>query len=150
MISRTRLAGSLLGLTLLAGVAACSSHVAAAGAGAGAAYYLTNRGAEGMATGSFDEVTQNSITVMERMGITRTDPDLNEQDGDERELKGTIEDMDVVIELERRTDTNTLVQVTAKKSEVNYEKDFAQRIVQEIVEFSGAPTATPVETDTMP
>ena len=148
-MTRLRLAGSLLGLTLLAGGAAgCSSHVAAAGAGAGAAYYITNRGAEGMATGSFDQVTQNAIAVMDRMGIERTDPDVNEQDGDERELKGRYQDMDVVIELERRTDTNTLVQVTAKKSEVNYEKDFAQRVVQEIVEFSTDPVAAPVQADT--
>ena len=148
MISRPRLAGSLLGLTLLAGAVGCSTHAAAAGAGAGAAYYLTNRGAEGMATGSFDQVTQNALAVMDRMGIERTDPDVNEQDGDERELKGRYQDMDVVIELERRTDTNTLVQVTAKKSEVNYEKDFAQRVVQEIVEFSTDPTAAPVPADT--
>ena len=148
-MKRLKLAGSLLGLTLLAGGAAgCSSHVAAAGAGAGAAYYLTNRGAEGVATGSFDQVTQNALAVMERMGITRTDPDVNEQDGDERELKGTYQDMDVVIELERRDESSTLVQVTASKNAVNYEKDVAQRIVQEIVEFSTDPAdaATPADT----
>jgi hypothetical protein len=101
-----------------------------------------------MATGSFDQVTQNALAVMDRMGIERTDPDVNEQDGDERELKGRYQDMDVVIELERRTDTNTLVQVTAKKSEVNYEKDFAQRVVQEIVEFSTSPDVAPTPADT--
>lgn len=148
MNSRLKLAGSLLGLTLLAGTAACSSHVAAAGAGAGAAYYLTNRGAEGVATGSFDQVTENAIAVMNRMGIERTDPDVNEQDGDERELKGRYQDMDVVIELERRDENSTLVQVTAKKSEVNYEKDFAQQVVQEIVEFSSDPSAVRTQADT--
>ena len=148
MNSRLKLAGSLLGLTLLAGAAGCSSHVAAAGAGAGAAYYLTNRGAEGVATGSFDQVTDNAIAVMNRMGIERTDPDVNEQDGDERELKGRYQDMDVVIELERRDDNSTLVQVTAKKSEVNYEKDFAQQIVRDIVEFSADPSAATAPADT--
>lgn len=138
---RLKLAGSLLGLTLLAGAAGCSSHVAAVGAGAGAAYYLTNRGAEGLAQGSFDQVTANALAVMQRMNIERTDPDVNEQDGDERELKGTYQDMDVVIELERRDENTTLVQVTAKKSEVNYEKDFAQEIVRQIVEYSSSDEA---------
>lgn len=139
MISRLRLAGSLFGLTLLAGAAGCSSHVAAAGAGAGAAYYLTNRGAEGVANGSVDEVARNSVAVMQRLGISTNESQLS-QTGDERELTGTFEGEDVTVELERQDDSNVVVEVATD------DKDFAQRIVQEIVEFSGSPEVMPADT----
>lgn len=139
MISRIRLAGSVLGLTMLAGVAGCSSHVATAAAGAGAAYYLTNRGAEGVASGSVDEVTRNAFNVMQDLGISTNESQLS-QTGDKRELSGTINGDDVTVELERQDESNVVVDVSTG------DKDLAQRIVQEVVEASGSPTVAPADT----
>ena len=143
-MTRLRLAGSLLGLTLLAGgVAGCSSHAAAAGAGAGAAYYMTRDGAaEGLASGSMDQVSRNADAVVQRMGISTAGAEFAQQTGDEREISGSINGEDVTISLEREDDGNTKVTVSTD------DDDLAQRIVQDIVEYSAAPMAAPSPADT--
>ena len=62
------------------------------------------------------------------------------QAGKAVQLTGTIDGEDVTIELERQDDSNVVVEVATD------DKDFAQRIVQEIVEFSGSPMVTPADT----
>jgi hypothetical protein len=117
--------------------------VAAAGAGAGAAYYMTRDGAvEGLASGSIDQVATNADVVAQRLGISTAGAQLAQQTGDEREITGTIQGEEVSIELERENDNNTKISVSTD------DEDLARRIVQDIVEFSADPVATPVPADT--
>ena len=131
MTGKTGLAALALALAA-AGGTACSSHAGAAAAGAGAAYYLTSRGAEGFAEGNMDQVAARIPGVMSSMGITPSGTE-NNSGGAEREFKGTVNGMDVNIELEKKTETQTLVQVTASTGTLRYDKDYARQVVERIV-----------------
>jgi peroxiredoxin family protein len=121
-----------LALALILPTTGCLAATAAA-AGAGAGIYLTSRGAESMVESSVGQVATRAREVMSEESIV-IDESNTEKGGDKREIKGKKGDLDVTIEMERKTDKTTRVEVTARKNVAEWDKDYAQHILQRIVE----------------
>lgn len=120
-------------LALVAALAApASACLAAAAAGAGAGIYLTSRGAESLVEGSVDDVAARAEAVMADMGIVK-DAESSESGGDERELKGKKGDLDVTIQMKRESPTTTKVEVTARENVAEWDKEYAQQVLERIV-----------------
>jgi hypothetical protein len=120
-------------LVALAAVLPMTGCLAAAAAGAGAGIYLTSRGAESLVDGPIDQVAIRARTVMNAEGIV-PDASSTENGGDKRELKGKKGDLDVTIQMEQQSDKTTRVEVTARKNLAEWDKDYAQQVLQRIVE----------------
>lgn len=120
-------------LALVLPTTACMAAAAAAGAGAG--IYLTSRGAESMVESPIDQVASRARAVMSEEGIV-PDASSTEKGGDKRELKGKKGDLDVTIDMERKSDKVTRVEVTARKNLAEWDKEYAQQLIQRIVEKS--------------
>lgn len=119
-----------LALALVLPNTGCLAAAAAAGAGAG--IYLTTRGAESMVASSVDQVATRARQVMNEEGIV---PDASsvEKGGDKRELKGKKGDLDITIDMERKDPKTTRVEVTARKNLAEWDKDYAQHLLEKIV-----------------
>jgi len=122
-----------LALALVLPMAGCVAAAAAAGAGAG--IYLTTRGAESLVDNSIDQVAQRAQAVMNEEGIV-PDASSTESGGDKREFKGKKGDLDVTIEMERKSPTTTRVEVTARKNLAEWDKEYAQQLLSRIVQKS--------------
>jgi hypothetical protein len=107
--------------------------LAAAAAGAGAGIYLTSRGAESLVEGSVDQVATRARAVMNEEGIV-PDASSTEDGGNKREFKGKKGDLDITIEMEQKSDKTTRVEVSARKNLAEWDKEYAQRLLQRIVE----------------
>jgi hypothetical protein len=107
--------------------------LAAAAAGAGAGIYLTSRGAESIVEGSPEQIAARARAVMSEEGIV-PDASSTESGGDKRELKGKKGDLDVTFEIERKDDKTARVEVAARKNLAEWDKDYAQKLLQKIVE----------------
>jgi hypothetical protein len=118
-------------LALVLPSTACLAAAAAAGAGAG--IYLTSRGAESLVESSIDNVAGRARAVMNEEGIV-PDAASMEKSGDTRELKGKKGDLNVTIQMERKSATTTRVEVAARKNLAQWDKDYAQQLLQKIVE----------------
>jgi hypothetical protein len=112
-------------------VMGCMAGAAAAGAGAG--IYLTTRGAESIVGGSIADVAARAQAVMTEEGIVAEDA-KTEDGGDKREFKGKKGDLDVTIEMKRESDKTTRVEVTARESLAEWDKEYAQQLLSRIVE----------------
>jgi hypothetical protein len=119
-----------LALALVLPTTGCLAAAAAAGAGAG--IYLTTRGAESMVASSPDQVATHARQVMSEEAIV-PDAASSENGGDKRQLKGKKGDLDVTIEIERKDPKTTRVEVTARKNLAEWDKDYAQHLLQKIV-----------------
>jgi len=62
------------------------------------------------------------------------DASSTENGGNKRELKGKKGDLDVTIEMEQKTDKTTRVEVSARKNVAEWDKEYAQQVLQRIVE----------------
>jgi hypothetical protein len=122
-----------LALALVLPMAGCVAAAAAAGAGAGV--YLTTRGAESLIDNSIDQVATRAQAVMSEEGIV-PDASSTEQGGDKREFKGKKGDLDVTIQLERKSPTTTRVEVTARKNAAEWDKEYGQQLLSRIVQKS--------------
>jgi hypothetical protein len=122
-------------LVALALVLPMTGCLAAAAAGAGAGIYLTSRGAESLVDGPIDQIATRARNVMNAEGIV-PDASSTENGGDKRELKGKKGDLDVTIQMEEKSDKTTRVEVTARKNLAEWDKDYAQQVLQRIVEKS--------------
>ena len=118
---------------LLLALSSSACVAAAAGAGAAGAIYLTSRGAESVVEGSVDDLAGRAKAVMGEMQIV-ADAESTEQGGDKREFKGKKGDLDVTVKLERQSPTTTKVEVTAQKNLAEWDKDYAQQILERIVQ----------------
>ena len=118
---------------LLLALSSSACVAAAAGAGAAGAIYLTSRGAESVVEGSVDDLAGRAKAVMGEMQIVE-DAESTEQGGDKREFKGKKGDLDVTVKLERQSATTTKVEVTAQKNLAEWDKDYAQQILERIVQ----------------
>jgi hypothetical protein len=118
---------------LLLALSSSACVAAAAGAGAAGAIYLTSRGAESVVEGSVDDLAGRAKAVMGEMQIV-ADAESTKEGGDKREFKGKKGDLDVTVKLERQSPTSTKVEVTAQKNLAEWDKDYAQQILQRIVE----------------
>lgn len=119
----------MLGLVLP--TAGCVAAAAAAGAGAGV--YLTTRGAESMVEGSVSDLSARARAVLNEEGIVLDESNM-ESGGDKREFKGKKGDLDVTIQLERKSGSTTRVEVTARKNLAEWDKEYAQQLLSRIVE----------------
>ena len=120
---------SLLGL---AGVQAGCVAATAAAAGAGTGIYLTSRGAESAVKGSVDQVEQRARAVLQKEGVNITGT-KTEESGAKRELSGTKGDLEITVSMERQDSGMTKAEVSARKNLVTWDKDYAQKLLGEIV-----------------
>jgi hypothetical protein len=120
----------ILAMALVLPLTGC---LAAAAAGAGAGIYLTSRGAESLVEGSIDQLAARARTLMSDEGIV-PDASSTEDGGTKRELKGKKGDLDVTFELEQKSDNTTRVEVSARKNLAEWDKDYAQKLLQKLVE----------------
>ena len=126
---------STVGLGLVAAAAAFlpGCFVAAAGAGAGSAIYLTTRGAESLVDASVSDVARAVDRTYDEMGI-RVTGTKSEKSGAEREVKGEQGELDITTQFEREATGSTKIEVSARKNFAEWDKDFAKRVLEKIVE----------------
>jgi hypothetical protein len=62
------------------------------------------------------------------------DESVVQKGGDKRTFKGKKGDLDVTIDLERKTSTTTRVEVTARKNLAEWDKDYAQQLLSRIIQ----------------
>ena len=125
-----RIALSLI--LVLSTLAAGGCFLVAAGAGAAGAIAYTNRGATSVVAGSVDQVFDRAGASFQQTGITETGR-TTEDSGRQRKLIGTKGEYEVTAELNRSTDSTTKVEVTARKSAVEYDKEMAKDILNRIL-----------------
>jgi hypothetical protein len=70
--------------------------------------------------------------VMGEEGITISET-KSENGGDKQEFKGTKGDLDVTVTLERESPALTKVEVTARENLAEWDKEYAQRVLNKIV-----------------
>ena len=108
---------------------------AAAAAGAGGAIAWTQRGASSSVSGSVDQVYGRAEAVFRDMGITQTGQSSGDQ-GAERSLKGTREDTEVTVEIERESASTSKVEVYARRNTVEFDRGYARDVLTRIVNRS--------------
>ncbi len=120
---------------LAAGISGCV--VAAAGAGAGGGIYLTSRGVESVVSHPVASVADATEAAFRELGIERTGMEVDDVSG-RRVLKGEPEggDPDVTVTLGSADGGGTRVEVTARKSLVTWDKDYARTVIEKIVELA--------------
>jgi len=107
--------------------------LAAAGAGAGGAIYVTERGAEAQVAAPVAATFDATRRVFQELGITETRA-INESGATEkRTLEGTKDDREIAVNL-RTEGSGAHVDVVVKKTAVTWDKDFAKQILNKIVE----------------
>ncbi len=92
---------------------------------------FTSTGTESMLGRPIDDVSTAAVTILHQNGIVISDEN-SEKGGDHREYKGTANGRDVTVTLEREGPQATKVEVTARKNLVEWDKDFARMINEEI------------------
>ena len=104
----------------------------AAGAGAAGAIAYTNRGATSVITGTVDQVFDRAAAAFQQAAITETGRST-EDSGRQRKIIGTKGEYEVTADLNRTTDSTTKVEITARKSAVEYDKELAKDILTRIL-----------------
>ncbi|HEY0928603.1 MAG TPA: DUF3568 family protein [Gemmatimonas sp.] len=121
-------------LALIAAVTISTSgcFLVAAGAGAGAAIAYTQRGASASVPGTVDAVFAKAQSAFGSMSISETGQST-ENSGATRRLVGKNGENEITVEIKRSSDEVTAVEVIAKKNVVDYDKDYAKRVLDAIV-----------------
>jgi hypothetical protein len=114
---------------VIASAPACAA--ALVGAGAAGAIGWTERGAQTTVNGTVDQNWSRAVATFQAMGITQTDT-KTESDGD-RSLMGMKGDKMVTVSFKPAAGTTTHLEVTARKNEVQYDRDMAKEILTNIV-----------------
>jgi hypothetical protein len=110
--------------------------LAAAGAGAGGAVYVSDRGAESVVSTTVDRTQAAARQTFGEMGIKETKASTEEAgSGQKLGLWGEGDDREITIWMETQNNS-TKVSVVAQKSKVTWDKDMAKRILERIVELS--------------
>lgn len=132
MTTSDRRIHALLTITLLSAAAAAGCWTAAgAAAGAAGAIAYTERGARSQVDASVGEAVAATEAVFRDRGIRTTEREVD--DGDEIELEGQIGDRDIDVDIEREDPGVTEIEVTVQESIVEYDRDEARAILQDIV-----------------
>jgi hypothetical protein len=113
-------------------LAASGCFLVAAGAGAAGAIAYTNRGATSVVAGTVDQVFERAVAAFQQAGIAETGRST-EDNGRQRKLIGTKGVNEVTAELNRTSDSTTKVEITAKESAVEYDKEMAKDILNRIL-----------------
>jgi hypothetical protein len=66
------------------------------------------------------------------MGITETGHDMGD-DGTEHELKGRQGDLEITVDIKRESETLTSVEVFAQESTIEWDRDYARRVLEAIM-----------------
>lgn len=103
----------------------------AAGAAAGSGVYFTSRGAEAIVQGSTDQVADATRQAFETLGV-RWQGQREKDDGDVHEIWGLSGEDDVTVEVHRKTESASRLEVRVRRGAVTWDKDMAKRIVEEI------------------
>ena len=119
-------------LLAVSSVAANGCFLIAAGAGAAGAIAYSNRGATSVVSGTVDQVFDRTGAAFQQAGITETGRST-EDSGRQRKLVGTRGEYEVTAELSRSSDSTTKVEITARKSAVEYDKELAKDILNRIL-----------------
>lgn len=123
-------------LTLTGALPGCVA-AAAAGAGAATGIYLTTRGAESTVAAPVNEVAARARSVFRAEGV-ELDAASMEGGGDSREIKGKKGDLDITVSMERASETTTKTEVTARKNVAEWDKGYAQHLLDRIVKSSAS------------
>ena len=115
---------------LVASAPACAA--ALVGAGAAGAIAWTDRGAESTVNGTIDQNWNRAMATFRDMGISQSDTKI-ENDGNERKLEGVRGDQMVTVVMRSKSSSTTYVEVTAKKSMVDYDRNYAKEVLTNIV-----------------
>ena len=131
---RTWVSGTAAAAATLA-LAGCL--LAAAGAGAGGAIYVTDRGAEAVIPAGLDRAATATRQAFDQLKIheTKSASEAGEG-GEQRHIEGTGRDRDVSVTLKTEGTGSTRIQVVAKASAVTWDKDFARQILDKIAVYS--------------
>ena len=113
-------------------LAAGGCFLVAAGAGAAGAIAYTNRGATSVVAGTVDQVFDRAVVAFQQAAITETGR-TTEDSGRLRKVIGTKGEHEVTAEVSRTTDSTTKVEITARKSAVEYDKELAKDILNRIL-----------------
>lgn len=119
-------------LLAVSSLAAGGCFLVAAGAGAAGAIAYTNRGATSVVAGTVDQVFDRAVAAFQQAGIAETGRST-EDNGRQRKLIGTKGEYEVTAELNRSTDSTTKVEITARKSAVEYDKELAKDILNRML-----------------
>lgn len=121
---------------MAASVAASGCILFAAGAGAGGAIYVGDRGVESEVAAPVEKVWDASRQAFKELGIAETKTST-EQDGgvEKRILAGTINDHKVTASLKSQG-SGTHVEVVVEKTPVTWDKDFARKVMEKVVALS--------------
>lgn len=116
---------------VLAGMGA-GCVAAAAAAGAGGAVYVTSRGAEALVEGQPATLESRIRSVLERHDVAITETGTSDG-GDTMSWGGKAGELDVSVTAKRESPSTTKVTVTARRNVADWDKEFAERLLQEIV-----------------
>jgi hypothetical protein len=111
---------------------ASGCFLVAAGAGAAGAIAYTNRGATSNVAGTVDQVFDRTVTAFQAAGVAETGRSTADN-GEQRKLVGTKGEFEVTAEINRSNETTSKVEVTAKRSAVEYDKELAKDILNRIL-----------------
>jgi len=134
-VAPSTLKGWIRRISLLGAIALLPGCIAAgaAAAGAGTGIYLTSRGAESVVTGPVDEIDKRARAVFASEGIPIAGSQM-ENSGDKREIKGNKGDLEITASIQRQDAQTSKVEVTARKNLVSWDKDYAQQLLNKIVQ----------------
>ena len=121
-----------LALAMAAGALSGCVAAGAAAAGAGTGIYLTSRGAGSVVQGPVDELERRARAVFATEGIPVTGSQM-ENSGAKREIQGKKGDLDITVSMERQDDRTTKTEVSARKNIAVWDKDYAQKLLNDIV-----------------
>ncbi|MGC4119716.1 MAG: hypothetical protein QM765_35115 [Myxococcales bacterium] len=123
-------AGLLAAVLASVGAAGCMT-TGAAGPGASTGIAVTNRGAETEVAATADHVERHAQQVLQKQGIKIAESQTAPV-GAKRVLAGKKGNVDVVVTMTETASDNTHVDVVAQKSAMEWDKDLARRIAQDI------------------
>jgi hypothetical protein len=110
--------------------------LAAAGAGAGGAVYVSDRGAESVVNATVDKTQQAAREAFRELGIKETKTSTEQAgSGQKLGLWGESDDREITVWMETQG-SSTKVDVVAQKSRVTWDKDLAKQILERIVALS--------------
>ena len=126
----------VLSLVLAASpLAAGGCFLVTAGAGAAGAIAYTKRGATSVVPGTVDQAFDRAAAAFQQAGIAETGRSTADN-GRQRKLVGTKGEYEVTADLNHTTDSTTKVEITARKSAVEYDKEMAKDILNRIVSMT--------------